>query len=171
MIQMSVLWTMSCLSMVKCLLYLHYYEWWDNNNLTLPCWYDVRMEYLSGEEVVLALGSEVDRLEKEIQRLVPGIRHVDIETHNPNGPLWCFLLKLILGLHHSLVNEMSWLIIAYVDFYNISVPNFGRMLVNIISLCSVKFWDQQWFLDPAALAKKYHLSLLAHSPSLKNYHF
>lgn len=39
-----------------------------------------------GEEVVLALGSEVDRLEKEIQRLVPGIRHVDIETHNPNGP-------------------------------------------------------------------------------------
>lgn len=39
-----------------------------------------------GEEVVSALGSEVDRLEREIQRLVPGIRHVDIETHNPNGP-------------------------------------------------------------------------------------
>eukprot|EP00250_Pteridium_aquilinum_P014727 c22160_g1_i1 orf=466-2082(-) len=39
-----------------------------------------------GEEVVTALGSEVDRLEREIQRLVPGIRHVDIETHNPNGP-------------------------------------------------------------------------------------
>ncbi|RDX88044.1 Metal tolerance protein C4, partial [Mucuna pruriens] len=36
-----------------------------------------------GEEVVIALGSEVDRLEKEIQNLVPGIRHVDIEAHNP----------------------------------------------------------------------------------------
>lgn len=30
-----------------------------------------------------ALGSEVDRLENEIQELVPGIRHVDIEAHNP----------------------------------------------------------------------------------------
>ncbi|KAJ7952048.1 Metal tolerance protein C4 [Quillaja saponaria] len=36
-----------------------------------------------GEEVVTALGSEVDRLEQEIQDLVPGIRHVDIEAHNP----------------------------------------------------------------------------------------
>ncbi|KAH9716169.1 metal tolerance protein C4 [Citrus sinensis] len=36
-----------------------------------------------GEEVVTALGTEVDRLEKEIQDLVPGIRHVDIEAHNP----------------------------------------------------------------------------------------
>ncbi|XP_015894134.2 metal tolerance protein C4 [Ziziphus jujuba] len=36
-----------------------------------------------GEEVVVALGSEVDRLENEIQELVPGIRHVDIEAHNP----------------------------------------------------------------------------------------
>ncbi|KAL6585276.1 Metal tolerance protein C4 [Orobanche minor] len=36
-----------------------------------------------GEEVVTALGSEVDRLEKEIQEIVPGIRHVDIEAHNP----------------------------------------------------------------------------------------
>ncbi|KAL9235544.1 hypothetical protein vseg_010294 [Gypsophila vaccaria] len=36
-----------------------------------------------GEEVVTALGSEVDRLEREIQTLVPGIRHVDIEAHNP----------------------------------------------------------------------------------------
>ncbi|TKY69519.1 Metal tolerance protein C4 [Spatholobus suberectus] len=36
-----------------------------------------------GEEVVTALGSEVDRLEKEIQNVVPGIRHVDIEAHNP----------------------------------------------------------------------------------------
>lgn len=41
---------------------------------------------LAGEEVVTALGSEVDRLEKEIQELVPGIRHVDIEAHNPGGP-------------------------------------------------------------------------------------
>uniref|UniRef100_A0A5B6YLD2 Putative metal tolerance protein C4 isoform X1 n=1 Tax=Davidia involucrata TaxID=16924 RepID=A0A5B6YLD2_DAVIN len=39
-----------------------------------------------GEEVVTALGSEVDRLEKEIQDIVPGIRHVDIEAHNPIGP-------------------------------------------------------------------------------------
>lgn len=38
---------------------------------------------MSGEEVVTALGSEVDRLEKEIQGLVPGIKHVDIEAHNP----------------------------------------------------------------------------------------
>lgn len=37
----------------------------------------------AGEEVVTALGTEVDRLEKEIQDLVPGIRHVDIEAHNP----------------------------------------------------------------------------------------
>jgi zinc transporter 9 len=40
----------------------------------------------AGEEVVSAVGSEVDRLEKDIQKLVPGIRHVDIEAHNPNGP-------------------------------------------------------------------------------------
>ncbi|XP_059640922.1 metal tolerance protein C4 [Cornus florida] len=39
-----------------------------------------------GEEVVTALGSEVDRLEKEIQDIVPGIRHVDIEAHNPIVP-------------------------------------------------------------------------------------
>jgi zinc transporter 9 len=39
-----------------------------------------------GEEVVTALGSEVDRLEKEIQEIVPGIRHVDIEAHNPVSP-------------------------------------------------------------------------------------
>jgi hypothetical protein len=40
----------------------------------------------AGEKVVLAVGCEVDRLGKDIQRLVPGIRHVDIEAHNPNGP-------------------------------------------------------------------------------------
>ncbi|KAL8223580.1 hypothetical protein R6Q57_019055 [Mikania cordata] len=39
-----------------------------------------------GEEVVTALGSEVDRLEKAIQEIVPGIRHVDIEAHNPVIP-------------------------------------------------------------------------------------
>ncbi|KAJ0512821.1 putative Zinc transporter 9 [Helianthus annuus] len=39
-----------------------------------------------GEEVVTALSSEVDRLEKEIQEIVPGIRHVDIEAHNPIIP-------------------------------------------------------------------------------------
>ncbi|XP_038985767.1 metal tolerance protein C4 isoform X2 [Phoenix dactylifera] len=38
-----------------------------------------------GEDVVEALGSEVDRLESEIQKIVPGIRHVDIEAHNPEG--------------------------------------------------------------------------------------
>lgn len=38
---------------------------------------------VAGEEVVTALGSEVDRLEQEIQEIVPGIRHVDIEAHNP----------------------------------------------------------------------------------------
>ncbi|XP_020572360.1 metal tolerance protein C4 isoform X2 [Phalaenopsis equestris] len=36
-----------------------------------------------GEGLVEALGSEVDRLESEIQKIVPGIRHVDIEAHNP----------------------------------------------------------------------------------------
>ncbi|XP_034696244.1 metal tolerance protein C4-like [Vitis riparia] len=46
----------------------------------------LRMMSNYGEEVVTALGSEVDRLEKEIQELVPGIRHVDIEAHNPTGP-------------------------------------------------------------------------------------
>lgn len=39
----------------------------------------------SGEDVVEALGYEVDRLESEIQKLVPGIKHVDIEAHNPEG--------------------------------------------------------------------------------------
>ncbi|GER53689.1 ferrous-iron efflux pump FieF [Striga asiatica] len=39
-----------------------------------------------GEEVVTALGSEVDRLEKEIQEIVPGIRHLVIEAHNPVVP-------------------------------------------------------------------------------------
>ncbi|XP_020083108.1 metal tolerance protein C4 [Ananas comosus] len=40
-----------------------------------------------GEDVVEALGAEVDRLESEIQKIVPGIRHVDIEAHNPDGVL------------------------------------------------------------------------------------
>ena len=35
--------------------------------------------------MVTGLGSEVDRLEKEIQELVPGLRHVDIEAHSPTG--------------------------------------------------------------------------------------
>ncbi|XP_078165736.1 cation efflux family protein [Carex rostrata] len=38
-----------------------------------------------GEDVVEALGFEVDRLESEIQNLVPGVRHVDIEAHNPES--------------------------------------------------------------------------------------
>ena len=39
---------------------------------------------MAGEGVVEALGSEVDRLESEIQKIIPGIRHVDIEAHNPD---------------------------------------------------------------------------------------
>ncbi|XP_028776846.1 metal tolerance protein C4-like [Neltuma alba] len=44
-----------------------------------------QLKFLSdyGTEIVTALGSEVDRLEQEIQNLVPGIKHVDIEAHNP----------------------------------------------------------------------------------------
>lgn len=51
--------------------------------------------FIAGEEVVVALGSEVDRLENEIQELVPGIRHVDIEAHNPTelSPWFLQLLK------------------------------------------------------------------------------
>lgn len=45
-----------------------------------------RKSLTAGEEVVVALGSEVDRLENEIQQLVPGIQHVDIEAHNPVEP-------------------------------------------------------------------------------------
>lgn len=51
--------------------------------LNLHCNILGRIFPVAGEEVVTALGSEVDRLEKEIQELVPGIRHVDIEAHNP----------------------------------------------------------------------------------------
>lgn len=40
---------------------------------------------IEGEGVVEALGFEVDRLESEIQKIIPGIRHVDIEAHNPNS--------------------------------------------------------------------------------------
>ncbi|KAL8128816.1 LOW QUALITY PROTEIN: hypothetical protein V2J09_017971 [Rumex salicifolius] len=46
----------------------------------------VRVMSNYGEEIVTALGSEVDRLESEIQKIVPGIRHVDIEAHNPIVP-------------------------------------------------------------------------------------
>ncbi|KAG5619443.1 hypothetical protein H5410_019267 [Solanum commersonii] len=49
----------------------------------------VIMEVMShyGEEVVTALGAEVDRLEKEIQKIVPGIKHVDIEAHSSIGSI------------------------------------------------------------------------------------
>jgi hypothetical protein len=59
-----------------------------NIHTCLSCNYNMLMTLgvIAGEEVVTALGSEVDRLEKEIQELVPGIRHVDIEAHNPTGP-------------------------------------------------------------------------------------
>ncbi|XP_071716348.1 metal tolerance protein C4-like [Rutidosis leptorrhynchoides] len=41
---------------------------------------------LYGAEMIRALASEIDRLEKEIQEIVPGIRHVDIEVNNPIIP-------------------------------------------------------------------------------------
>lgn len=34
-----------------------------------------------GREIVEALGDEVDRLEREIRHVVPGVRHVDLEVH------------------------------------------------------------------------------------------
>jgi hypothetical protein len=66
-------------------------------------------EYLilcyAGEEVVAAVGSEIDRLEKEIQRIVPAILHVDIEAHNPNGPVPREKFYLYRYLH-SLVTSL-----------------------------------------------------------------
>eukprot|EP00891_Asterochloris_glomerata_P007437 jgi/Astpho2/7437/fgenesh1_pm.00114_%23_25_t len=38
----------------------------------------VLMEY--GKDMVNALGAEVDRLEQEVRLLVPGLRHIDLET-------------------------------------------------------------------------------------------
>eukprot|EP00897_Mesotaenium_endlicherianum_P010658 jgi/Mesen1/9620/ME000659S08985 len=40
-----------------------------------------------GEDLMTALGGEVDRLETKIKTLLPQIRHVDIEAHNPLGPV------------------------------------------------------------------------------------
>jgi hypothetical protein len=45
----------------------------------------INLKKNKGEDVVEALGFEVDRLESEIQKLVPGVRHVDIEAHNPES--------------------------------------------------------------------------------------
>ncbi|OVA15761.1 Cation efflux protein [Macleaya cordata] len=56
-----------------------------------------------GEEVVTALGSEVDRLEKEIQKLVPGIRHVDIEAHNPEKEIQ----KIVPGVRHVDIEALN----------------------------------------------------------------
>lgn len=36
---------------------------------------------VEGEDVVEAFGSEADRLESEIQKIVPGISKVDMESH------------------------------------------------------------------------------------------
>lgn len=33
-----------------------------------------------GEEIIGAVGAEVDRIETEIQRINPGVRYVDLET-------------------------------------------------------------------------------------------
>lgn len=35
----------------------------------------------TGQEMVTAVGDEVDRLEERIRKLEPSIRHVDIETN------------------------------------------------------------------------------------------
>lgn len=66
---------------------------------------------MAGEEVVEALGSEVDRLEKEIQKIVPGIRHVDIEAHNPKGPsAWSMasLGKHVFLVPFIFIYKFSW---------------------------------------------------------------
>lgn len=34
----------------------------------------------AGEEIINAVGAEVDRIETEIQRINPGVRYVDLET-------------------------------------------------------------------------------------------
>lgn len=36
--------------------------------------------YAAGKDMVGALGAEVDRLENEVRELVPGLRHIDLET-------------------------------------------------------------------------------------------
>ena len=57
----------------------------------------------TGEDVVQALGYEVDRLESEIQKLVPGIKHVDIEAHNPEE------LSLRAGvLESTYIDTIDW---------------------------------------------------------------
>ncbi|KAF5956963.1 hypothetical protein HYC85_004188 [Camellia sinensis] len=64
-------------------------EWAKQVTIQVSCHKDfhiISLHSIYGEEVVTALGSEVDRLENEIQEIVPGIRHVDIEAHNPIGP-------------------------------------------------------------------------------------
>lgn len=43
----------------------------------------------AGNDMIGALGAEIDRLEAEIRQLVPGIRHIDLvnlqETHDGLG--------------------------------------------------------------------------------------
>lgn len=34
----------------------------------------------AGKDMIGALGAEVDRLEQEVSLLVPGLRHIDLET-------------------------------------------------------------------------------------------
>ncbi len=36
--------------------------------------------HAAGKDMVGALGAEVDRLENEVRELVPGLRHIDLET-------------------------------------------------------------------------------------------
>jgi hypothetical protein len=44
----------------------------------------------AGEEIINAVGAEVDRIETEIQRINPGVRYVDLETDRGQvGPPGC----------------------------------------------------------------------------------
>lgn len=40
----------------------------------------MRRPCCTGEEIINAVGAEVDRIETEIQRINPGVRYVDLET-------------------------------------------------------------------------------------------
>jgi hypothetical protein len=49
----------------------------------MPCRHDARAmchRCCAGEEIINAVGAEVDRIETEIQRINPGVRYVDLET-------------------------------------------------------------------------------------------
>ncbi len=48
------------------------------------------MSMATGKDMVGALGAEVDRLESEIKRVMPGIRHIDlVRCPRPAGLACC----------------------------------------------------------------------------------